>query len=110
MTGRRALLRAAVGNLLDNAQQHGQAGSRITVRVDDTGDGRLRLCVRNAGPAISPANLSRIWERFFTTRADAGGTGLGLPIVASIVRSHGGAVSVESMDDGTLFAFELPAA
>jgi signal transduction histidine kinase len=50
------------------------------------------------------------WERFFTTRADAGGTGLGLPIVASIVRSHGGRVAVDSTGDGTTFAFELPTA
>jgi two-component system, OmpR family, sensor histidine kinase ChvG len=110
VTGRRPLLLAAVENLLDNAQQHGRADSRITVRVDDAGDGRIRIGVRNAGPPISPANLPRIWERFFTTRAEAGGTGLGLPIVASIVRSHGGSVAVDSTGDATTFAFELPAA
>jgi len=109
--GRRALLVAAVANLLDNAQQHGAPGSRITVRVDDAGDGRIRASVHNHGAPISEANRSRIWERFFTTRGDAGGTGLGLPIVASIARSHGGVVGVESSAEaGTTFALEVPAA
>ncbi len=111
VTGRRAQLVAALGNLLDNAQQHAVPGSRIAVRVDDAGDGRIRASVHNEGPPISEANLARVWERFFTTRGDAGGTGLGLPIVASIVQSHGGAVDVAStVQDGTTVAFELPAA
>jgi two-component system sensor histidine kinase ChvG len=110
LDGRRPLLVSALGNLLDNAQQHGRAGSRITVRIDDGPDGTLRASVHNCGAPISPANLTRIWDRFFTTRGDAGGTGLGLPIVASIVRSHGGTVTVDStVAAGTTFAFELPA-
>src|SRR5262249_52965646 len=88
--GRRPLVLAALGNPLDTAQQHGAAGPPVPIRVDDAGDGRIRPTVHNHGQPISEANLSRIWERFFTTRGDAGGTGLGLPIVASIVRSHGG--------------------
>ncbi len=108
--GRRALLAAAIQNLLDNAQQHGAPGSRITVRVQDGRNGSIRASVHNLGDPISPANLSRIWDRFFTTRGAAGGTGLGLPIVASVARSHGGSVTVESTADrGTTFAVELPA-
>ena len=108
--GRRALLLSMLGNLLDNAQHHAAAGSRITVRVEDGGAGGLRTSVHNLGAAISPANLPRVWDRFFTTRAEVGGTGLGLAIVASIVRAHGGTVAVESdAAAGTTFALELPA-
>lgn len=110
VTGRRAQLVAALVNLLDNAQQHGAAGTRIAVRVDDAEGGRIRISVHNDGAPISEANLARVWERFFTTRGDAGGTGLGLPIVASIVQRHGGVVAVESSAGaGTTVAFELPA-
>lgn len=110
VAGRRPLLVAAVQNLLDNAQQHGEPGSRIAVRVDGA-DGLVRVSVRNAGQPISAANLPRIWERFFTTRGDAGGTGLGLPIVASIVQGHGGTVAVDSSAErGTTVALALPAA
>jgi two-component system, OmpR family, sensor histidine kinase ChvG len=108
--GRRAPLLSVVQNLLDNAQQHARAGTRITVRVEDVDADRLRTSVHNDGVPISAANLPRIWDRFFTTRGDAGGTGLGLAIVASIVRAHGGAIAVESgVPGGTTFAVELPA-
>jgi two-component system, OmpR family, sensor histidine kinase ChvG len=108
VTGRKAHLASALGNLLDNAQAFAKPGSTVTVRV--TLDGAtVRTEVHNDGPAISPSNLGRIWDRFFTTRTGQGGTGLGLPIVASAVASHGGSVGVESREDaGTTFWFELP--
>jgi signal transduction histidine kinase len=90
-----------VGNLLDNARQHAAPGTPVTVIVDD-GDGRIRTSVHNdnGGAPISEANLPRIWERFFTTRAQQGGTGLGLPIVKSVVAAHGGTVAVENAPGG----------
>ncbi len=109
--GRRTLLASMVGNLLDNAEQHARPGSRVTLRVEDGAAGTVRLAVHNAGEAISPANLARVWDRFFTTRGDAGGSGLGLPIVAAVARAHGGTVGVESTPDaGTTFTVELPIA
>jgi len=107
--GRRAHLASVLGNLVDNALQHAAPGSVVTVRVAEVSGDRLRVEVHNRGPVISEANQARIWDRFFTTRADRGGTGLGLPIVASVVAAHGGTVSVTSTEaDGTTFAFELP--
>jgi two-component system sensor histidine kinase ChvG len=109
--GRRALLASMVGNLLDNAEQHARPGSRVTLRVDAPDAGHVRIAVHNAGDPISPANLARVWDRFFTTRGDDGGSGLGLPIVASAARAHGGRVGVESSADaGTTFTVELPVA
>jgi two-component system, OmpR family, sensor histidine kinase ChvG len=107
--GRRAQLASVLGNLLDNAQQWAAEGSRVEVRVTDGPGPMIRTSVHNRGPVISEANLQRIWDRFFTTRGDQGGTGLGLPIVATVVQSHGGKVDVTSTEaDGTVFAFDLP--
>jgi two-component system, OmpR family, sensor histidine kinase ChvG len=107
--GRRGHIASALGNLLDNAVQHHAPGSVISVHVSDAPGGMLRTSVSNRGPVISEAVMARIWDRFFTTRAKQGGTGLGLAIVASIVKAHGGVVSVASTaEDGTTFSFDLP--
>lgn len=110
LLGRRAHLASALGNLIDNAQQHAADGSVIEVRVTDGPANSIRTSVHNRGTAISEANLQRIWDRFFTTRPDRGGTGLGLPIVMTVVEAHGGSVAVQSTtEDGTTFSFDLPA-
>jgi two-component system sensor histidine kinase ChvG len=107
--GRRALLASMVSNLVDNAQRHAAPGSRVTVRTRDDADGAVEIAVHNPGEPISEANLARVWDRFFTTCGDEGGTGLGLPIVASIAKAHGGTVRVESRrETGTTFAVRLP--
>ncbi|HEY3353617.1 MAG TPA: ATP-binding protein [Polyangia bacterium] len=112
LLGRRAHLASVVGNLVDNAQAFAAPGTTITITVAEAdGGAALRTSVHNLGAPISEANLERIWHRFFTTRAQAGGTGLGLPIVASVVSAHGGTVAVtSSAAEGTTFSFELPAA
>jgi two-component system sensor histidine kinase ChvG len=106
--GRRAHLAAALSNLVDNARQHAAPGTRVTVTIDRDASRALRVRVHNQGAPIRAAHLLRLWDRFFTTRANEGGTGLGLAIVASVVRAHGGAVSVASdANSGTTFAFTL---
>ena len=73
--------------------------------------GDVIISVTNHGPAIPPATLERMWDRFFTTRADRGGTGLGLPIVAAAARVHGGRVTcASSTAEGTTFVLTLPRA
>lgn len=107
--GRRQHIASVLGNLLDNALQHAAPDTAIEVRVSDAPGGMIRTSVRNRGPVLSAAIMARMWDRFFTTRSKQGGTGLGLAIVASIVRAHGGTVSVTSTAaDGTAFAFDLP--
>jgi signal transduction histidine kinase len=64
--------------------------------------------VTNQCAAIPAATLDRMWDRFFTTRADRGGTGLGLPIVAAAAKAHGGAVTcASSAEAGTTFTLAL---
>ena len=109
LVGRRAHLASAIGNLLENAEQHAAPDSRITVSVNDLDHG-LSVAVHNVGATpISEANLARIWDRFFTTRGAAGGTGLGLPIVKTVVAAHGGSVRcASSATEGTTFTVEIP--
>ena len=107
---RPAALAAALANLLDNAAHHAAAHTAVTLTVGRTGD-RIRLAVHNRGTPISPAVQARVWDRFFTTRADQGGSGLGLAIVRAVATAHGGTVGLTSTaTDGTTFWIELPSA
>lgn len=98
------LFATVVGNLIDNALEHG--GERVTVRL--TRDGGAVLSVIDDGPGISPGNLPRVFDRFFTTTRSQGGSGLGLAIVKALVEGHGGQVSVTSQPGQTQFEVRLP--
>ena len=68
-----------------------------------------RLSVKDTGCGMDGTTLGRLFERYFTTRSDQGGTGLGLTIVKDVVVAHKGAVDVESIvGEGTLFVVYLP--
>jgi len=105
----RAMLRQALSNLLSNAIRHSPDGGRVDV-VLDRGERAVTVSVIDRGPGIAPEHASRIFDRFY--RADpsrarnSGGTGLGLAIVRSIMRMHGGGVSVKS-EPGKSTAFTL---
>ncbi|MCU0658084.1 MAG: HAMP domain-containing histidine kinase [Polyangiaceae bacterium] len=78
------------------------------VSTREDGDA-LWIEIRDQGPGISPGNIARIWDRFFTTHRDHGGTGLGLAIVKAVVEAHGGRVGVRSEPGhGSLFWVRLP--
>ncbi len=70
----------------------------------------VRLLVRDRGAGIPPETLPRVFEPFFTTRAN--GTGLGLTLVKSIVEGHGGEVALWNNEPppGLTFEVLLPAA
>ncbi|MNX81166.1 Sensor protein DivL [compost metagenome] len=74
-------------------------------------DGRIRTEVNDTGLGIPPEAIPHLFDQFFQTEAGkkAGGTGLGLPIVRTIVEAHGGTVGVESTPGkGSSFWFTLP--
>lgn len=99
----------AVGNLVSNAAGHGEPGRPITVKTEPTDTG-FRISVHNEGKPIPPDVLPRLFAPM-VRGADAGskGVGLGLYIVAAIVRAHGGSVKAESTAEaGTTFILELP--
>jgi two-component system, OmpR family, sensor histidine kinase ChvG len=109
LLGRGDHLDSVLSNLLDNAARFSDAGAPIVVRVRAGEASELVTDVVDRGRGISPQNLERVWDRFFTTARDEGGTGLGLAIVRAIVESHGGEVAARSEPGaGSTFSYTLP--
>jgi signal transduction histidine kinase len=99
--------RAIFGQLLRNAAEHGAAAVRIAAEHDD---GMLRVTVADNGSGISPGNRDRVFEPFFTTRREAGGTGMGLQIVRSMLAAHGGTIRLLPSETGAVFEIRVPLA
>jgi len=98
-------LDSTLGNLIDNALRYRRRGPvRVSLALRD---GRLHVDVHDDGAGITPANLPRVFDRFFTTERDQGGTGLGLAIVQAIAESRGGSARCESSAEGTRFRVVL---
>lgn len=103
-------------NLLDNALKFSPENGTVTIRATPH-DGAIRLTVEDTGSGIAPADLPRIFERFYKSDAardrsaeSRGGTGLGLAIARHLVEAHGGKIWAESPPGrGALFVVELPA-
>lgn len=105
-------LKQALINLLDNALRYTPSGGSVTVRLHAVGR-EVAIAVEDTGHGIEPENIPHLFERFYRTdwaRAkDAGGTGLGLPIVKEIMETHGGSISVTSeVNKGSIFTLRLP--
>jgi signal transduction histidine kinase len=102
-------------NLLDNALKYSQAGGQVRLAVQSR-DGWVEVRVEDDGPGIPPAELERIFERFYQTdksrRSGRAGAGLGLAIAREIIRAHGGAIHAEnrSAPAGAAFIVRLPLA
>ena len=111
------LLHRTVVNLMLNAVQFAGSGGDVMVRLEALvlgsappgleGREPLRLVIRDSGPGVDPAALTRIFDPFFTTRP--GGTGLGLAVVHRAVVAHEGAVFVDrAPTGGAEFTVVLP--
>jgi signal transduction histidine kinase len=95
-------------NLLLNALQAAPAGGWVRVEASDDGE-RVELAIEDSGPGIPDELRRRVFEPFFTTKA--GGSGLGLPLVHSIVEQHGGAIALgRGEGGGARFTITLPSA
>jgi signal transduction histidine kinase len=100
-------LQQVLVNLCLNGIEAMPDGGRLFARTASLGR-EVLLVVADTGPGIPAEALSHIFEPFFTTKAS--GSGLGLPIVHSIVQQHGGSVSVGAREGGgTRFEVRLPA-
>ncbi|TWB56468.1 sensor histidine kinase [Nitrospirillum viridazoti] len=96
-------------HLADNAGRHGATALDITVAFRDWA---VVVTVADNGHGISPANRDRVFDAFFTTRRDSGGTGMGLHIVQSLLRAHGGDIRLGDAPEsgGAVFEVTLPRA
>ena len=107
LTGDDALLRQMVGNLLDNAIRHANAGGHVTARLERTGD-CVTLRITNDGDGIPQDHHRRVFERFVRL-GDSDGAGLGLPIARWIAEAHRGTLVLERSEPGsTTFTVALP--
>jgi signal transduction histidine kinase len=99
-----------VANLVENAVRHATTAVTVDVR-DGTGGGAV-LSVADDGPGIPAAQREHVFERFTrlddARSRDAGGAGLGLPIVRELVRSQGGEVTLEDSGPGLRAVVRLP--
>ena len=103
-------------NLAGNAVAFTGPTGRVELRAARLGE-RVRVEVADDGAGIAPADLPRLFERFYrgdksrARRADGGGNGLGLAIVRAIVEAHGGTIAARStLGQGTTFTIDLPVA
>jgi len=106
IVGTPAQLEAVIGNLIDNAYRHGGDDVAVTVTTWVHG-ARVGVDVIDNGAGISIGNRARIFERFFTTDRQGGGTGLGLALAQAVCRAHGGGISLESEPGRTCFRVSL---
>jgi two-component system, OmpR family, sensor histidine kinase SenX3 len=108
-------LKTAVSNLLDNAIKYSGSQVRVLVEVIVTDAKLVAIRVRDQGVGIPPAELKRIFKRFYripgTVARRVNGTGLGLFIVRSVAKRHGGSVFAESagVGHGSTITLQLPA-
>jgi signal transduction histidine kinase len=109
-------LKAAVWNLIDNAIKYSSGEVRVRVVLEEKSDDRIAVRVADTGVGISPAELKRIFRRFYRIPASvamrAKGSGLGLFIVRSVAKKHGGRAFAESAGQGhgSTFTLLLPKA
>ena len=108
-------LRAALGNLIDNAVKYAAGDLRIRVQVEASGESVL-VHVHDNGVGIAPNEIKHVFKRFYRVpgqlMARVKGTGLGLFIVQSVVEKHGGTVEAHSrgLNQGSTFTIRLPRA
>jgi two-component system, OmpR family, sensor kinase len=109
LPGDARLLRRLIRNLLENAQRHGGQEVSLAVSADEA---QVQIEVADRGPGVPPDERERIFEPFYRSSHASerhGGVGLGLSLVRSIARQHGGSVQcLEREGGGARFIAVLP--
>jgi signal transduction histidine kinase len=107
-------VQAAVANLVDNALKYSGKNGKVSVEIEKVDGKFARVRVRDEGPGIPQNELKRIFKRFYRVpgplAARVKGTGLGLYIVRSVAKRHGGRAWAESEGPGrgSTFVLQLP--
>jgi len=97
-----------IHNVLLNAIQASEPGSKIELRTTPLGDA-VQIDCEDHGCGIAESDLSHVFEPFFTTKPVGSGTGLGLAVAYGIIRDHGGSIEVDSeLGSGSTLRIRLP--
>lgn len=100
-------LSSAMTNLISNAIEATGAGTQLFIQATQRFPDQVEISVMDNGPGIKKDNLAKVMEAFYTTKSQ--GTGLGLAVVQSIIKSHKGSVEVKSeFGKGSCFTLVLP--
>jgi signal transduction histidine kinase len=110
--GDRVQIQQVMVNLIVNAVQamsgEGDSWRELQISTETDEAEGVRVRVRDTGPGLAPESLPRLFEPFYTTKAE--GMGMGLAICRSIVEAHGGRLWATACEPhGTLFQFTIPA-
>ncbi|MBA2493884.1 MAG: HAMP domain-containing histidine kinase [Acidobacteria bacterium] len=114
VSGDAAELQTVFTNLLDNAVKYSKNNVKILVEMKNSDKKKVEIRIKDSGVGIAQNELKRIFKRFYRvpnlSTQKAKGTGLGLYIVRSIVKKHGGKIWVESKGEekGSTFIVQLP--
>lgn len=110
ISGAEKAVETVLVNLLINAVQATPAGGSVWVRIrSQTSDGGVELEVEDTGGGIASDARARIFQPFFTTKSESGGTGLGLAVCRAVMERHGGSIRLrESRSGGTRFVAVFP--
>ncbi len=96
-------LKIVLRQLLDNSARHGAGCVFLTAT-------ERKLIVQDDGPGISPGNRDHVFEPFFTTAREKGGTGMGLTIAANLLSAHGASIELVPSETGARFEIEFRSA
>jgi signal transduction histidine kinase len=101
-------VRQVVANLVSNALRHAPESGQVVVSAQQRASA-VQVSVADDGPGIAPADLPRVFDRFWQGGPRVEGSGLGLAIARELVRAHGGQIWAESAPgQGSTFLFSLP--
>ncbi len=107
--GNAGKLQQVFTNLILNARDAMFGGGKITLMTSSDENGEVVIEVSDTGEGISPENLSKIYDPFFTTKGVGSGTGLGLAVSYGIVQEHAGSIEANSkIGEGTTFHLVFP--
>ena len=100
-----AALETVLETLVDNARGAGASRLAIAARVDD---GVLLIDLADDGPGVPTADRERVFDPFFTSKRESGGTGLGLPIARALLEGSRGWLELADSESGARFVVRLP--
>lgn len=96
-----------MSNLVDNALQHEATELNLVATESEQ---KIKLVLQDNGRGIAPSNRDKIFQPFFSTRREEGGTGMGLDIVRAMLGAYGGAIELVDSNGGAGFAITIPSA